>query len=267
MGKNARRILVLGFSMAVLTMPAFSLSVSADEILAGHCGTALHDTRGPGVAPGPDAALTVPNNVGDGGDPATTTNGRQAVPPALNTDKALGLNKLPVVDRLCAALQGAVDAVGHTTKGLLSGQTTSQQPNPGEPEHTSGNPDPRPMDPTHPVPAAPAPEQPAGPAPSGSGTGVGIDGGKAISGIFSGGAFLPGNIAAPVIAPSVPPGQAPALSQHDDLAPVVLAERAATAQALPVSNPPARLPLLVAVLTLSIVGAALVRTWIRRRTA
>jgi len=69
-----------------------------------------------------------------------------------------------------------------------------------------------------------------------------------------------------VIIPIVPPGQAPIVGEAG-APPVVVADRSGTAEALPASNAPARLPLLLAVLALAIVAAALIRTWLRRKPA
>jgi hypothetical protein len=83
--------------------------------------------------------------------------------------------------------------------------------------------------------------------------------GDAISGIFTNAALLPGTLVqAPVIAQIIPGQQLP---------PTVDAQKSGTAEALPGVTPPAKLPMLLAVLALAIVAAALVRAWIRRSPA
>ena len=82
--------------------------------------------------------------------------------------------------------------------------------------------------------------------------------GDAISGIFTNAALLPGSLVqAPVIAQIIPGQQIPTVDE----------QKSGTAEALPGVTPPAKLPMLLAVLALAIVAAALVRAWIRRKPA
>jgi hypothetical protein len=82
--------------------------------------------------------------------------------------------------------------------------------------------------------------------------------GDAISGIFTNAALLPGSLVqAPVIAQIIPGEQVPTVDE----------QKSGTAEALPGVTPPAKLPMLLAVLALAIVAAALVRAWIRRKPA
>lgn len=180
--------------------------------------------------------------------------------PVGDTVRALGLGNSPQVRGLCTNAQNTVNAVGGTTQGVLGG--AAAQPKPGKPAsvpHEPGKPEPKPSDP-----ATETPSTELNPV-------VPIDGGGpgavVIPGFFLNLYPLPADFssAAPVIALSVPPGKAPSLSVDDY--PVVVADRSGTAQALVTPQAPARLPLLLAVLAVSVVAAGLLRAWMYRKTS
>jgi hypothetical protein len=256
MGKNARRLCVLGFALAAsaaLAALAFPGSASADQTLSGDCATTLQGAGSQGLILDLGAPVNAPGKL----TAVLDSPGAGLLSlHASDTVRTLGVGDLPAVNGVCAAVQDMVNRVGDTTHGLLGGKPATPSP-----PHEPGKPDPRPTDPQAPL--APKPGNQTG--PHGFVGGVGLLGGDAISGVLINAAFLPGSLGAPVIIPIVPPGQAASFGENG-LPPVVIADRAGTTQALPASNaPPARLPLLLAVLALSVVVAALVRTWLRRK--
>jgi hypothetical protein len=253
MGKNVRRLCVLGFALAASAALAFPGSATADQTLSGDCATTLQGAGSQGLILDLGAPVNAPGKLIVGLDSQGA--GLLSVP-AGDTVRTLGVRDLPAVNSVCTAVQGAVNTVGGTTQGLLGGKPATPSP-----PHEPGNPVPRPTDPEAPL--APNPGNQTG--PDGFVGGVGLLGGDAISGVLINAAFLPGSLGAPVIIPIVPPGQAPSLGENS-VPPLVIADRAGTTQALLASNaPPARLPLLLAVLALAVVAAALVRTWLHRK--
>jgi hypothetical protein len=260
MGKNAGRILVLGFAMAVAGALTTSVNVSAGETLPGACGTTPRTARTEGLALDLGAPLSAPGRPTAGLDSAAPVAAQEksAAPlslPVSETVKTLGVGRLLAIDRICTTAQGTVNTVGDTFQAVLGGASGAAD----SPEHTSGRPDPRPVaaggaaDPT-----VPDSGNRIGAARSGFGRGT-----DATPGVVIGAVFRPGEFAVPVIAPSVPPGRAPSLGRNET-SPVV---SAGTARSLPASNAPAKLPLLFAVLLLAVVAAALIRSWIRRDPA
>jgi hypothetical protein len=256
MGKNAARITALGFTFAVSALLALPLPASADPspTIGGDCAATLQNGKsGSGLSLDAGAPLNAPNRLTVGLDSsAKTANGSAPLLqlPVGDAVKALGIGEVPVVgdataNTVCPAAQGVVNTAGDTTQGILE--------------------DVAPPLPLPPVPAPPAPKPPKPPTPNPPGdstgpvtTGPGGAGlpGDAIAGIFTGAALLPGNlIQAPVIAQVIP---------GEGKIPTVDAQKSGTAQALPSVIPPAKLPMLLAVLALAIVAAALVRAWIRR---
>jgi hypothetical protein len=177
--------------------------------------------------------------------------------------RTLGVGKAPVdgdlaTSTVCPAVQGTGTGVGDATQGLIKGAQ------PFVPVTPPSNPPQAPGVPPAPQPGTPSPGNQIGPIQTVPGDSM--PGSNAIAGIFIGGALLPGNLAAPVIIPIVPPGQGSNAGQ-DGGGPPVIADRAGTAHALPASSLQARLPLLLAVLLLAVVAAALRRSWIRRKPA
>jgi hypothetical protein len=263
MGKNAqwfytKRFCAVGFAVAASATLAFPGSAFADDTLSGSCATTLEGARAQGLALDLGAPLNVPGLLTVGLD-AQNGGARQEGAPLLSlpvgdTVRGLGLGKVPVVTEACTGLQGTVNALGDTTQTLLGGK---QPGNPGQPPTEPGTPPTNPGTP----PANPGPGNEVGPVVTGPNGDL-----DAIAGVFISAAFVPGGLGAPVIIPIVPPGQAPIIGEAG-VAPVVIADRSGTAEAMPASNAPARLPLLLAVLALAIVAAALIRTWLRRNPA
>ncbi|WP_410667074.1 hypothetical protein [Amycolatopsis sp. cmx-4-68] len=271
MGKHVARIAALGCTLAAsaaLAAPGVA-SAETSPTLGGDCGATLqkgHDTK-TGLVLDAGAALNAPNQLTVGLDSSSrNTNGSAPLLtlPVGDTLKALGIGELPVVGdttakTVCPTAQALVNTVGGVTQGVAA-ELPPPLPLPPGP---NPNP-PAPPGPTPPGPTPPGPTPP-GPNPPGDSTGPIVTGpgnaalpGDAISGVFTNAALLPGSlIQAPVIAQIIPGQQIPTVDE----------QRSGTAEALPGVTPPAKLPMLLAVLALAIVAAALVRVWIRGRPA
>ncbi|MFE0019990.1 hypothetical protein [Amycolatopsis sp. NPDC059021] len=278
MGKNARRITVLGFATAMAGALAFPGQASAadkpDPTLGGDCAATLQNGKqGSGLTLDAGAPLAAPGALTVGLD--STSKAKDGKNPLLtlpvgDTVKALRVGEVPAVGDLaakgvCPAGQGLVNTVGDTTQGLLRGVTQPPGPTP---------PGPQPPGPQPPSPKPPAPPVPPGPGNPGSNPGnhldpvvVGPGGaggpggiGDSIAGLGAG-LVLPANFSQAPVITQVVPGQVP-----DAHVPTV-DQKPGTAQALPTAMPPAKLPMLLAVLALAVVAAALVRAWIRRKPA
>ncbi|QKV77165.1 hypothetical protein [Amycolatopsis sp. Hca4] len=263
MGKHVTRITALGFTIAasaVLAVPGLA-NADTSPTLGGSCEATLQQGSSSGLTLDAGAPLNAPNRLTVGLDSSSrNTNGTAPLLtlPLGDTVKALGIGQVPLVGDaaakgVCPAAQGTVNAVGNLTQGVAGDlPPLPLPPSPGP-------------NPPQPAPPGPTPPNP-GPNPPGSSTGPIVTGpgnaglpGDAISGIFTNAALLPGTLVqAPVIAQIIPGQQVP---------PTVDAERSGTAEALPAVTPPAKLPVLLAVLALTIVAAALVRAWIRRSPA
>ncbi|MBE8521185.1 hypothetical protein ILP97_27500 [Amycolatopsis sp. H6(2020)] len=260
MGKHVARITALGFTLAASAALAAPGVASADTspTLGGSCESTLQQGSSSGLTLDAGAPLNAPNQLTVGLD-SSSRNTDGSAPlltlPLGDTVKALGIGQVPLVGDaaakgVCPAAQGTVNAVGGLTQDVAS-----QLPPPL----------PQPPNPPQPAPPGPTPPSP-GPNPPGSSTGPVVSGpgnaglpGDAISGIYTNAALLPGSLVqAPVIAQIIPGQQVP---------PTVDAQKSGTAEALPGVTPPAKLPMLLAVLALAIVAAALVRAWIRRSPA
>ena len=255
MGKQVARITALGFSIAASVALVAPGVASAGPALGGDCQATLQNstarTGSTGLVLDAGAPLNAPNQLTIGLDSSSrNTNGSAPLLtlPVGDTVKALGIGEIPVVgdvatQGVCPAAQGTVNAVGDLTQGVAAGLP------------------PLPPGPNPPQPAPPHP----GPNPPGDNTGPIVSGpgnaalpGDSISGIFTNAALLPGSLVqAPVIAQVIPGSQIPTIDE----------QKSGTAQALPGVTPPAKLPMLLAVLALAIVAAALVRAWIRRKPA
>lgn len=265
MGKNAQRICVMGFALAASATLAFPGSAFADDTLSGSCATTLEGARAQGLTLDLGAPLNIPGSLTVGLDGRNSAARQEGAPllslPVGDVVRGLGVGKVPLVTEACTGAQGVVNTVGDTTSGLLGG---NQPENPGQPPTEPGDPGTPPGGPGTP------PSNPGGPGTPGNEIDPVVTGPNgdfdAISGVFISAAFVPGGLGAPVIIPIVPPGQAPIIGEAG-APPVVVADRSGTAQALPASNAPARLPLLLAVLALAVVAAALIRTWLRRNPA
>ncbi|WP_410608915.1 hypothetical protein [Amycolatopsis sp. lyj-109] len=259
MGKHVARITALGFTIAASAALAVPGLASADTspTLGGSCEATLQQGGSSGLTLDAGAPLNAPNQLTVGLDSSSrNTNGSAPLLtlPLGDTVKALGIGQVPLVGDaaakgVCPAAQGTVNAVGGLTQGVAS-ELPPPPPAPG----------PKPPQPG-PTPPSPAPNPPGsstGPVVTGQGS-AGLPG-DAISGIFTNAALLPGTLVqAPVIAQIIPGQQVPP--------PTVDTQKSGTAEALPGVTPPAKLPMLLAVLALAIVAAALVRAWIRRSPA
>jgi hypothetical protein len=253
MGQNARRLCVLGFAVAASAAFSFPGSAAADQTLSGDCATTLRGARSPGLILDLGAPLNAPGKLTVGLD---SPGAGLLTLPVGDAVRMLGAGELPAVNDVCTTVQSTVNTIGDTAQGLLGGKPATPTP-PQKP----GNPDSSPTGPGAPL--APKPGNQIGPGFVG---GIGLPGADAISGIsINNTTFTPGGLGTPVIIPIVPPDQAPSVGENG-VPPVVIADRSGTAQALPASNtPPARLPLLLAVLALTLVATVLVRTWLRRK--
>ncbi|MET8847132.1 hypothetical protein [Amycolatopsis sp. NPDC004625] len=264
MGKHVARITALGFTLAASALATPGLaSAATSPTLGGSCEATLQQGSASGLTLDAGAPLNAPNQLTIGLDSSSrNTNGSAPLLtlPLGDTVKALGIGQVPLVGDatakgVCPAAQGTVNAVGNLTQGVAGQLPPLPLP-----------PAPNPPQPAPPGPNPPGPNPPAPNPPPGGSTGPIVTGpgnaslpGDAISGIYTNAALLPGSLVqAPVIAQIIPGQQVP---------PTVDEQRSGTAEALPGVTPPAKLPMLLAVLALAIVAAALVRAWIRRSPA
>nr|WP_233225941.1 hypothetical protein [Amycolatopsis sp. CA-126428] len=267
MGKRVTRITALGFTIAASAALAAPGVASADPspTLGGDCQATLQQGSANGLVLDAGAPLNAPNQLTIGLDSSSrNTNGSAPLLtlPLGDTVKALGIGRVPLVGDaaakgVCPVAQGTVNAVGNLTQGVAAelppGPSDPAPPAPPGPNPPSPGPNPNP-----PAPGPDLPGSSTGPVVTGPGN-AGLPG-DTISGIFTNAALLPGTLVqAPVIAQIIPGQQVPP--------PTVDAERPGTAEALPAVTPPAKLPMLLAVLALAAVAAALVRAWIRRSPA
>lgn len=261
MGKQFTRITALGFTLAAsaaLVAPGVA-SADPSPTLGGDCSATLQNGQARDAKTGlfldAGAPLNAPDRLTVGLDSsARNTNGSAPLLtlPVGDTVRALGIGDVPVVGdaaakAVCPAAQGVVNTVGGVTQGVASELPPVLPPPP--PGQT-------PPPPGQTPPGQTPPGDSTGPVTTGPG-GAGLPG-DAISGIFTNSALLPGSlIQAPVIAQIIPGQQVPTVDE----------QKSGTAEALPGVTPPAKLPMLLAVLALAIVAAALVRAWIRRKPA
>ncbi len=275
MGKHVARITALGFTLAAsaaFAAPGVA-SAASSPTLGGDCAATLQNGQarsGPnGLLLDAGAPLNSPDRLTVGLDSSSkNTNGSAPLLtlPVGDTVRALGLGDVPVVGdvaakAVCPVAQGTVNAVGNTTQSILQDVGVPQLPvPPGTPPPTT--PPQQPPPPTTPpgqTPPGPTPPGDSlGPVLTGSGAGGASLPGDAISGVFTNAALLPGSLVqVPVIAQIIPGEQVPTVDE----------QKSGSAVALPGVTPPAKLPMLLAVLALAIVAAALVRAWIRRNPA
>ncbi|GHF11126.1 hypothetical protein GCM10017786_51040 [Amycolatopsis deserti] len=264
MGKTARRAGVAGFVLALsatLTAPA-AFAEEADPALAGSCDATLRDEPGKALTLDAGAPLDQPGvlTVGTGSESAPTgpdQRGPLLPLPVADLAKALNLGDAPVVgdlatEQLCPGVQGTVNTLSAATQSLVSGKPldppSTGDPSPGEPQ---------------PGEQTPAPGTPGTPAPGATG---GI-----VPASFVTGGFLIGSGIIPsttplsaLIQPGVVPPAAPALVPPAGTEPPLVTQNSGTAEAMPSSSVPDRLPLIIAVFALAIVAAALTRAWMRR---
>lgn len=263
MGKQFTRITALGFTFAASAALALPGVASADPspTLGGDCSATLQNGQArdakTGLVLDAGAPLNAPDRLTVGLDSsAKNTNGSAPLLtlPVGDTVRALGIGDVPVVGdaaakAVCPAAQGVVNTVGGVTQGVVSELPPLTPPPPGQTPPGQTPPGQTP-------PGQTPPGDSTGPVTTGPG-GAGLPG-DAISGIFSNASLLPGSlIQAPVIAQVIPGQQVPTVDE----------QKSGSAEALPTVTPPAKLPMLLAVLALAIVAAALVRAWIRRNPA
>jgi len=267
MGKIARRAgvvgLVLGAS-AVLTAPG-AFADEADPALAGSCEGTLRDDSGQALTLNAGAPLNLPGavTVGTGSDSAPTGT-EQGGPllslPVADLAKALRVGDTPLVgdlatDQLCPGLQNTVNALSATTQSLAAGKRLVP-PAPDAPEEP-GEPG---AETPSPAPGPDAPEQPV-PTP---GSGGGIVPASNLDDFLAGSGLSLTPPLADLLQPGVVAPPAPALVPPAETEPPVVTQNSGTAEAMPESAAPARLPLIIAVFALAVVAAALTRTWMRR---
>jgi hypothetical protein len=241
-GKIADRVLAVGFLMAVsagLTLPG-TAAADTGPTLAGDCATTL--------GAGSGQALTL-----DAGAPALAvgTGSDSAKDPSLHLDvadaaKALHVSSVPgtsTVAVLCADAQGAVNALSATTQNLLGGAPAPATPSSGSPQPTT--------------PASAAPGGAVTPADLGSVQFVGfpLNATSPLPLVDLSSLIAPAAVAPAEQGAAPPTGTSPGLVTQDS----------GSAQALPASSTPAKLPLLLAAIALALALAGLTHTWLRRR--
>jgi hypothetical protein len=277
MGKSVFRLGVLGVTAVctALTLPGTASAGPADPTLTGSCDGTLKGNSGQALTLDAGAPLNQPGKLtvglGSNAAPAGPDSKAPLVPlPVGDAAKALGVGSAPVVGDLatgaaCPAVQNTVNAVGAAPQALLSGGKKNQPPPPAPEPPKNPPPAPKPPNgPSNPVPPVPGSQD--GPVLGSSGPQPVLTAFPLV-GSFSATSPLATPLLVPPIAPGtmVPPGP-PSLSSPESVPPKVAATNSGTAEALPTATPPARLPLLLAVLALAVVAAALVRTWMRRKS-
>ncbi|GAB3574104.1 hypothetical protein GCM10027445_34500 [Amycolatopsis endophytica] len=275
MGKNARRAgvvgLVLGASTA-LSAPG-ALAEEADPALAGSCEATLQGGSGQALTLDAGAPLNLPGviTVGTGSDSAPTGPGQRdpllSLPVADLAD-ALNVGDTPVVgdlatDQVCPGLQNTVNALSTATQSIAGGEQLDPPP-PGDQETPPAdeNPAPGTPDPGTPAPGGPAPA-PDTPVPGAEGGVVPV---SFVPADFFAGSGL--TAVTPPLDALIQPGAvapaAPGLVPPPETEPPLVTQNSGTAEAMPESAAPARLPLIIAVFALALVAAALTRAWMRR---
>ena len=272
MWKNMRRVSSAAAltAAALLTLPG---AAGADEhapVVAGDCASLVDEHGQPvevdagallgaenridaGLASGADSLLTVPVDALTGplGD----------VPIVGDTVRLTCETGRSAVNTLAAPVQDVVAALPIVGENPDEPDAPEQPEQPEEPApepepEPSPQPEPAPApegpDANEPAPGVPAPEE----APAGAGTETADTAGPEQQQLDA--ALLP-----PVAAPI----QAPDLNADQPKVPSVHSQEAGTAQAMPESGTPNRLPQLLAVLALGAVVIALTRSWVRRKAA
>ncbi|MEV5296382.1 hypothetical protein [Amycolatopsis methanolica] len=261
MGKTARRAGVAGFVLALsvtLAAPG-AFAEEADPALAGSCGATLRDQPGDALTLDVGAPLDQPGvlTVGTGSESAPTGPDQRdplLALPVADLAKALGVGDAPVVgdlaaEQLCPGVQGTVNTLSAATQSVVSGEPLDppSRPTPGRP-----------------APGAPQPSQDVTPVlPA-------VNGGIVPASFVTGGLPAASGIAPPtpplsaLIQPGVVPPAAPGLVPPAGTEPPLVTQNSGTAEAMPSSAAPARLPLIIAVFALAVVAAALTRAWMRR---
>ncbi|WP_216212118.1 hypothetical protein [Amycolatopsis aidingensis] len=231
---------------------------TAARVVDGDCAATLRQAAGDPLTVDPGAVLDRPGRLTLGLGSTAKGTGEQRRPtlslPVADLMGALGTARVPVVTE-------AGTVVCHTAQDTVNGLVAALHGRPPGEDPPAPPPAPQPPPPDD---RAPAPPDGSGEhdqaAPGGTGTAAG-------AGIGSGlGEPLPprNGLAGPgAIIPPVNPRPAPEAGPVPQ-GPAVDRGDSGTAQALPESTPPERLPLLLAVLALAVVSTLLMRSWMRR---
>ncbi|WP_158879573.1 hypothetical protein [Amycolatopsis anabasis] len=272
MGKTARRVSTLGFAVAAsaaLVLPGTaSAAPGPDPLLHGDCHATLKDKDGRPVTVDVGALVDKPGLLDLGLGSESTGAGKDGKPllslPVSDLVHGLGLSNVPVVNEAATVVCDTAKTAGNGVAGALESALPGDDNEPAPPDHKPG-------------PGKPIPPTPGKPTPPNPGKPGGDQVSPVVSNPFNPDVFAPVSafprvgtaISAtlPLTAPGIIPPVAPGLSPETPPPPNVVAQNSGTAEALPAANPPARLPLLLAVLALALVAAALVRSWMRRKAA
>lgn len=282
---------VLALSAALVFPGMASAEPGPDPLIVNDCDATFQGKPGKPVTLDAGSILQVPGilTIGLGND-AEGTNGNEepvVVVPLKEGVDGLGLSDATLVKDVTGQTCGTVKEAGNAGAvalqsaipgddllGSAPGDKDPEKPTdpePGDPE--SGEPEPGDPEPKE-------PDDPDTPAPGDDENASGVTAPGSIGdGLFDPAfedLFIPAGsfealepLTVPPLAELPPvktPVQAPELSTPETgKQPNVVAENSGTAEALPESNPPERLPLLLAVLGLVIVAALLARAWMHAR--
>ncbi|WP_143101749.1 hypothetical protein [Amycolatopsis marina] len=270
---------VLALSAALVFPGMATAAPGPDPLIVNDCDATVKGEPGKPATLDVGAILEAPGILTIGlGNESEGTNGNEqplVVLPVKEGVDTLGLSGAPVVRDVTGETCGVVKDAGNATAAVVQEINPVDDLVTGPDEQEPEEPGPAP-EPTPPAPGIPG--NPEDPAPGEGGNAPGLtDPGSIGAGLgATNDPFVPagrfqalGPITVPPLA-GLPPVQAP--PQAPDLnapnaeqQPDALAENSGTAEAIPESDPPERLPLLLAVLAVVIVAALLARTWIRAR--
>jgi hypothetical protein len=271
MGKTVNRVSAVSFLIAVSAalVPPSANAETADPALAGSCAGTIRADSGEALTLDAGAPVNAAGEVtvGTGTNSARTGDERReplVSLPVADAAQNLRVGELPVVgdpatDVLCSTAQNTVNTLSAATESLISGEQKDPPPAARPPATPPGTP------PS--VPAPPAPQPPGGVTPVQPGAGNSVVFPVLIANPL--GATVPeSSVSTELPLGGVAPA-APGLNPpSNSIPPEVIAQNSGTAEALPApSATPARLPLLIAVFALAVVAAALVRSWMRRKSA
>ncbi|RZQ65063.1 hypothetical protein [Amycolatopsis suaedae] len=258
-----------GIAIATLVAAALALpgtasaDVGVDPMIVDSCDATLKGKNGKPLTIDLGAPVDAPGLLTVGlGSKSKGTNGNSKPLLSLPVKEALdglGISKNRLVadtaGRLCDTTKSAGNEVSGLTQSVLPTDDIVDTKPPAQE---------RPEPPNKPNDPKPQPTPPSN-GPGGINPGGGSGGGSAVSPIQSN--LQPLGPLGAVIGPVLPPGAAPPMAPDlGGAPPQVLAENSGTAESLPASSPPERLPLLLAVLALAIVAALLARAW-RKKVA
>jgi hypothetical protein len=271
MGKTTR-LGTLGFATAVSAVLLFpgtaAAAPGADPVIHGNCHATVEDESGKPVTVDVTALVDKPGllDLGLGGKSEGAGDGKPTLSlPVADVVQGLGLSKVPVVSETTAF-------VCDTAKTTVNTLAAPVQDNlPSDDTEPPANDEPPAPPPSKPAPPTPAPPNNPGTSPGGGDqlSPVVTNPYEPVSTVYPLGTAI--SATSPLLIPQIPgalvPPAAPSLNSPESVPPKVQAQNSGTAQALPPAAPPARLPLLLAVLALAVVAAALIRTWMRRKSA